>query len=104
MLPAVALAGPPLPKELERCAICHKEETAAWQNSAHAEAVSNQGESRATCKDCHNSPSFEDHPANGVTDLPTAVSVCQGCHNGAFEQLANDIHAQNDVQCTACHQ
>jgi hypothetical protein len=103
ILPATALAEPPVPVGAETCARCHEEETTAWQDSPHARASNNsEGAIGATCEACHGAY-VEGHPDEGVMRLTVDSSVCKDCHTNTFEQWEDSIHAQAGVQCIGCH-
>ncbi len=102
VLPATTLAEPPLPKGVTECAVCHKEEAAAWQTSTHAKGAS-FGLHGAMCIDCHDHSAFENHPENGTMSITTDSSVCKDCHPHTFEQWEASHHAENGVQCIGCH-
>ncbi len=103
LLPVATLAAPPPPIGAEKCAECHSEETGAWQDSPHANAVGNEeGVPGATCEACHGAY-VEDHPEAGVMQLTVDSSICEDCHASTFGQWRDSIHAQAGVQCIGCH-
>jgi len=106
VLPTAALAAPPTPSGAEKCAVCHKEETEAWQNSPHAKASDLEQEiPGATCIDCHGKQfSIGDHAeAASMMQLDIDSSICKDCHATTFAQWENSTHAQTGVQCIGCH-
>lgn len=87
----------------ETCAECHEMETTAWQNSPHAHATDDAGQTvGATCEDCHGAY-VEDHPEAGVMQLSVDSSVCADCHGQTFEEWKGSLHAEANVQCIGCH-
>jgi hypothetical protein len=128
-LPVTAWASPKL-ADAEPCAQCHPAETAAWQDSPHAQALVNidvalesAGDQSAclschttglddagvydhagvTCEACHG-PYVSDHPASGTMQLSVDSSPCQNCHAATYEEWTETVHAQSGVQCIGCHQ
>ena len=103
VLPLMALAAPPTPTGAEQCDGCHSEETAAWQNSPHANASSNEeGIIGATCEACHGSY-VKGHAQTGVMQLTVDSSGCKECHTNTFGQWESSTHARAGVQCIGCH-
>ncbi|RME69834.1 MAG: hypothetical protein D6784_17715 [Chloroflexi bacterium] len=100
LLSCLLLSVPALaddPTGSDRCAECHDDEAAAWQESPHA-----AGPVSITCEDCHGQY-VEDHPDAGVMQLTVDSSVCQNCHQTTFLQWQNSKHAGANVQCIGCH-
>ena len=96
------LAGPPFPAGAETCAECHEDETDAWQESPHANAIDKAAMPGAACEDCHG-PYVEDHPKAGAMQLTVDSAICETCHTATFEQWTGSLHAQAGVQCIGCH-
>lgn len=89
LLPATVLAGPPDPdyQGPEKCAECHSTETEAWQNSPHAQAMADIGESvHLACGDV----------------VETDECSCLGCHTTDFDPIEG-TYAYGGVSCEACH-
>lgn len=89
VLPAASLAAPPDPPYAgpEKCAECHEEETLAWKDSPHAQAMK----------------AFE-HPEDlACAEDPTGENcTCLTCHTTDFDQ-ASGTFAYGGVTCEACH-
>lgn len=88
-LPAQVLAGPPEPsyEGPEKCAGCHLEETEAWKDSPHAQAMKDINEGLYVA----------------CTEQPTDTECnCLSCHTTDFDP-ADNTYAYEGVECEACH-
>lgn len=87
-LSASALAGPPEPqyKGPEQCAACHQPEMEAWQNSAHAQAMT----------------ALEQAHELSCAEGDEQCSDCLRCHTTDFDAAAGTF-AYGGVTCEACH-
>lgn len=116
----------------DRCATCHVNIVAAWQDGLHAQAysdpifqeawekkgkaveclachttgfVARTGEYTAegvTCEACHGVPA-EGHPPAAVMTDP-GVETCANCHATTFEEWQQSKHGEQQLACTTCHQ
>ncbi|MCK6624825.1 MAG: hypothetical protein L6R45_06575 [Anaerolineae bacterium] len=91
-LPTLVLAESP------ECAKCHEDESAAWENSPHA----NTADGAVTCEDCHGAY-VKGHPKKGVMLLGVDSALCQQCHADTHQQWQASSHGQANVQCISCH-
>jgi 2',3'-cyclic-nucleotide 2'-phosphodiesterase (5'-nucleotidase family) len=97
---------------VERCASCHKEETAFWQTTRHAHAYATLSdqfkEFNLDCVSCHVT-GYEKPGGSTVTHVEGLMNVqCENCHG------AGSIHAKTSLkkdivrtpsfdQCKSCH-
>lgn len=91
------------------CAECHDTVVAAFATNPHATARGRNANPSAICASCHNGgaehASSGDPAAIGIPRGDAGAWLCLGCHAGASH---NDIepkgvHAQNAINCEACH-
>ena len=119
-LPSETSFAPSLPADLPSgyriagfatCAACHKEETAAWEKSAHAHAwttlVTKKSHIDAECQRCHTTGYGVPGGFQSVrrTPHPTGVS-CESCHGPSAAHVADPSQRTPfpaREQCGRCH-
>lgn len=87
--PVTTLAAPPEPGHAgpEQCSLCHSTETAAWQNSPHAQALADIEESlQLACAE----------------EEESADCDCLSCHTTDFDPVER-TYDYGGVSCEACH-
>jgi len=95
--PIIAQAALPSPQEGDpgACQECHADETAAWQDSPHAQH-------QVACSACHG-PYVAGHPKTGPMPIDVESASCAACHAETYNQWQNSLHASKGVQCIGCH-
>jgi predicted CXXCH cytochrome family protein len=121
----------PTPGLVQKCADCHLDVVAQWQNSPHAKAYSDpifQGvwqdtknpqclgchttgfvgqtgeyaQQGVTCEACHGQTPAK-HPPEALT-VKTGVEVCADCHTTTVAEWKRSAHGTQQLACTTCHQ
>ncbi len=98
--------------DYQRCASCHPEEYAAYEQGVHATARSQPEEAPAvpapTCGHCHNAHYVTVTTRSQV--LEAVGPVCGDCHPDALETYTHDYHGkavllgrENAATCADCH-
>ncbi len=83
------------------CQQCHAKEASLYDGSTHALAAK-KGKNSPGCTGCHetHSPAFP--PSAGAVN-----ALCESCHKGAMDELANSGHMgealQGKMSCSSCH-
>ncbi len=118
LLAATRGAGPAA-QDRERvtttCLGCHEGKDTTLAGTAHwlPEGSRDGDEARVACTDCHTGDRrhYEEDPqANPMSnpsklDALSEAKLCSTCHLNAHQQnmLERNVHAANDVSCSACH-
>lgn len=122
---------PPAAQSPESCATCHVDVVAAWQDSTHANAFSDETfqdawheqEDDTECLACHTTGYVaysgeyshegvaceachgvtpENHPDEPVS-IETSAEVCADCHSTTFTEWEMSGHGEQQLACTTCH-
>ena len=111
LMPADVTAGAHAYATSNKCAGCHVDAVAAWDESEHAKAFSSLEESGQTydpeCIECHVLGFGEEGGFVSIDVTPELANVhCENCHGSAVEHLNDQAveygHA-NSKACVKCH-
>ena len=97
------------------CLACHGGQDSTLAATGHRlpAGETDAPSARVACTDCHagDRRHWEEDPSQfamtnpAKLDARAAARVCSGCHQNAHQQnmLDKNVHAANDVNCSACH-
>jgi len=114
----LVVASTPAAKEGLRasalCLECHTGQDSSMAATAHRVVASGaDSTARVACTDCHGSDRrhWEEDPKQfpmvhpGHLDAKAEARLCSTCHENSHQQNMQErnVHAANDVSCSACH-
>lgn len=103
------------PRVSKVCLDCHEGRDTTLVDTAHrlSGAALDGPEARIACTDCHvgDHRHYEDDPAQYPMTNPSKLGaaaegrICSSCHQNTHQQnmAERNVHARNDVNCSACH-
>lgn len=102
------------PRESAACLDCHDGQDATLVGTGHMLSAGGGGQSAGVaCTDCHGADRrhWEEDPAGFPMTNPSKLNpleqakLCATCHQNAHQQnmIEKNVHAVNDVNCSACH-